>query len=357
MVADNMSQLAWTCDQLGNVTWYNQRWLDYTGMTLKEMEGWNWSKVQHPDHLDRVVQGVKRSRDTGEIWEDTFPLRGKDGKYRWFLSRAIPIVDAGGNVVRWFGTNTDITESKLSEEALIKSEKLAAAGRLAATLAHEINNPLQAVANLVSLWRQSPGLNMEDQQYAALAEGELRRVTHLTQQSLTFYRESAFPMAVDLEEIIDNVLTIYYKRIEGKSIHVTKQYLSDGTTIRTYPGEIRQVFSTLLLNAMEAVDAEGTIAVRVHKSSRWKNPAIRGVRITICDNGVGIPPHNIARVFEPFFTTKGENGTGLGLWVANGIVDRLGGSILMRSRVHPGRRGTIFSIFLPNQLPNGSQQK
>src|SRR6185437_7835767 len=131
-----------------------------------------------------------------------------------------------------------------------------------------------------------------------------------------------------------------------KGIQVTRRDRLNGSAIRTYPGEIRQVFSTLLLNAMEAVDAGGAIAVRVRKASHSKSPIIQGVRVTIFDNGVGISDSNIPRIFEPFFTTKGENGTGLGLWVASGIVDRLGGSILTRSSVDPRRHGTCFSIFL-----------
>jgi PAS domain S-box-containing protein len=115
-MSDNIAQLAWTCDRLGDVTWYNQRWLDYTGLTFEEMKDWGWKQVQHPDHVDRVVAGVERSRETGEIWEDTFPLRRKDGAYRWFLSRAVPIRDAAGNVVRWFGTNTDVTELRDAKE-------------------------------------------------------------------------------------------------------------------------------------------------------------------------------------------------------------------------------------------------
>ena len=123
MLADNMAQLAWTCDKLGNVTWYNKRWLDYTGMSFEDMKGWDWSKVQHPDHLDRVVTGVKRSAESGEPWEDTFPLRGRDGQYRWFLSRAIPIRDDAGEILCWFGTNTDITVSREVEQALRDSEQ------------------------------------------------------------------------------------------------------------------------------------------------------------------------------------------------------------------------------------------
>ena len=123
MVADNIRELAWTCDKLGNVTWYNQRWLDYTGLNFEAMKGWGWSKTQHPAHLDRVIARVKRSAETGEPWEDTFPLRGKDGEYRWFLSRAIPIRDAAGNIVHWFGTNTDITEQRQVEVSLAEADR------------------------------------------------------------------------------------------------------------------------------------------------------------------------------------------------------------------------------------------
>jgi signal transduction histidine kinase len=145
--------------------------------------------------------------------------------------------------------------------------------------------------------------------YARMAESELRRLSHLTQQSLSFYRESIVPIPVNVEETIDGVLSIYEKRIDAKGIRLKSRYQSGGATIKTYPGEIRQVFSTLLLNAMEAVDAGGTIEVRVRRASHSQNPAIEGVWVTISDNGVGIPAANIARIFEPFFTTKGENGT------------------------------------------------
>jgi two-component system, chemotaxis family, CheB/CheR fusion protein len=245
----------------------------------------------------------------------------------------------------------DITGRKLAEAALVKSEKLAAAGRLAAVLAHEINNPLQAVTNLVTLLRRSPRLDTQDQTYATMAEEELVRVTQLTQQSLSFYRESIYPTAVNMDMVLDGVLNLYAKRLLSKEIVVTKEYLSDGITINSYPGEIRQVFATLLLNAMEAVPKGGTIAIRVRKSFHWNDPARYGVRLAIADSGVGIPPNSTGRIFEPFFTTKGEHGTGLGLWVANAIVSRLGGSIQMRSSVRPDKSGTCFSIFLPNQTP------
>jgi two-component system, chemotaxis family, CheB/CheR fusion protein len=191
---------------------------------------------------------------------------------------------------------------------------------------------------------------VEGQKYAEMAEEELSRVSHLTRQSLNFYREATFPIAVDVADSIEKVLSLYTKRIEAKKLAVFKRYLSDGTTIQSYPGEIRQVLSTLLLNAIDALQEGRTIAIHVRNSSN-RNSASHGIRITIADNGVGIRTENLPRVFEPFFTTKGENGTGLGLWVANGIINRLGGWIKMGSTVRPRKSGTCFSIFLPAQLP------
>ena len=246
----------------------------------------------------------------------------------------------------------DITERKLAEAALIRSEKLAAAGRLAATLAHEINNPLQAVTNLLMLLGQSPSLDVQEQEYAKMATDELQRVTRLAQQSLGFYRESISPTTVNLEEVMEEILTLYARKITAKKITVRKEYKSDGAAIISYPGEIRQVFANLLMNALEASAEDGHFAMRVSKATDWsQKPVVHGLRITIADNGCGIPMDHLSRIFEPFFTTKGSNGTGLGLWVAKGIVHRLGGSMQIRSSVHPEKRGTSLSIILPDQLP------
>jgi two-component system, chemotaxis family, CheB/CheR fusion protein len=242
----------------------------------------------------------------------------------------------------------DITERKLAEAALIKSEKLAAAGRLAATLAHEINNPLQAVSNLMNLLEGSEKLDEEDRQHARLAKRELGRVVHLVRQSLGFYRESSSATAVNLEEVLESVLSLYARQIEAKHITVSKQYRVDGT-IQSYPGEIRHVFSTLLVNAMEATPKDGRFVLRASTSCDWRNPAIRGMRITLADTGGGISADNAIRIFEPFFTTKGERGTGLGLWVSHGVVHRLGGSIRVRSTTRAGKSGTAFSVFLPHR--------
>jgi PAS domain S-box-containing protein len=148
-LADNMSQLAWMADDGGSIFWYNRRWLEYTGETLDEMRGWGWQKVHHPDHVDAVVEKIRRCFETGQTWEDTFPLRGADGTYRWFLSRAVPIRDEHGRIVRWFGTNTDITEQRRTEEALIAADR--SKDEFLAVLCHELRNPIAPIAIAVKL--------------------------------------------------------------------------------------------------------------------------------------------------------------------------------------------------------------
>jgi two-component system CheB/CheR fusion protein len=320
------------------------------GYTPEEAIGHSVTLLIPADRVAEEPAILERIRRGEHINHYESVRRRKDGRLLDVSLTISPIVDAQGQIVGASKIARDITDRKLAEAALIKSEKLAAAGRLAATLAHEINNPLQAVTNLMSLLGGSPRLDANEQGYAAMAEEELRRVVHLTQQSLSFYRESIYPVAVNLDQVLDGVLDLYAKRLQVKEIVVTKRDRSNGTAITSYPGEIRQVLSTLLLNSMDAVPPGGKISVGIRRSHHWNNET-NGVRLAIGDSGVGIPTNHMARIFEPFFTTKGEQGTGLGLWVANGIVSRLGGSIHVRSSVRPGKRGTTFSIFLPIRLP------
>lgn len=242
----------------------------------------------------------------------------------------------------------DITQRKLAEAALVKEEKLAASEHLAASLAHEINNPLQSVTNLIALLGNSPHLDEQERQHATLANQELGRVVHLVRQSLGFYRTATSPTVVNLEEVLESILNLYSKQIQEKQLTVRKRYRVDGT-IQSYPGEIRQVFSTLLVNALDACSPGRRIVLHASTSTDWRGPTGRGVRITVADTGGGISPESKAHIFEPFFTTKEESGTGLGLWVTQGIVHRLGGSIRVRSVTRPGKSGTCFSIFVPNQ--------
>lgn len=154
-LADNISQLAWMADASGWIFWYNRRWFEYTGTTLEASQGWGWRAVHHPDHVDRVVSRISHCWQTGEPWEDTFPIRGRDGAYRWFLSRALPIRDENGDIVRWFGTNTDVTEQRRLEAALAASNERKDA--FLATLSHELRNPLGAVRTAVAAMQSAPG--------------------------------------------------------------------------------------------------------------------------------------------------------------------------------------------------------
>jgi len=322
------------------------------GYTQQEAVGKSITMLIPADQLfeeERILDRIRRGEHI-DHYESV--RRRKDGTLLNVSLTISPLVDASGQIVGASKIARNITDRKQTEVALMKSEKLAVAGRMAAVLAHEINNPLQAVINLMALLEQSNNMDARDQEFVRTAIDEMARVNRLTQQSLRFYRESASSTAVSVAEEIDNVLDLYAKRITAKNITVTKQYQADGASIHSHPGEIRQIFSTLLINAVEASPIGGRFVLRVSQSAdRSKAPAVNGLRVTLVDSGCGIPPHNAARIFEPFFTTKGENGTGLGLWVARGIADRLGGSIRMRSRVHPDNSGTCFSVFLPNRPP------
>src|SRR5579884_211382 len=228
-LANSIPQLAWMGNPDGSVYWYNQRWYDYTGAGPDDLKDWDWRSILHADHVARVCERIQQSRLAGEPWEDTFLLRSKDGNYRWFLSRAVPIRDANGQVARWFGTNTDITEHKQAEDALVKSERLAAMGRLAGIIAHEINNPLEAIANAFHLLRLNPSLDEEARYYAQLAEEELARVAHITKQTLSFYRESQQAVAVSLSEVLDNVIELQTRRLQVNSITLEKRIETSGT--------------------------------------------------------------------------------------------------------------------------------
>ena len=210
------------------------------GYTEQEAIGQPITMLMPPDRVHEEPVILERLRRGEHIDHYESVRQRKDGSLIDVSLTISPIVDAKGQIVGASKIARNISERKLTEAALIKSEKLATAGRLAATLAHEINNPLQAVANLVDIWARSPGLDEQGHAYAAMAENELRRVNHLAQQALSFYRESAFPILVNVEETIDSVLSIYEKRLETKGIHVTNRHESNRLTITTYPGELRR---------------------------------------------------------------------------------------------------------------------
>ncbi|HEX4484772.1 MAG TPA: PAS domain S-box protein [Terriglobales bacterium] len=254
-----------------------------------------------------------------------------------------PIKGADGRVIGISTIARDVTEQKRNEERLRVTEKLATAGRLAATIAHEINNPLEALTNLLYIVRQDPA-SPQAPEYLGRAEEELARVTQLTRQTLSFYRgnREASPMRVG--SLISSVLSVFAPRLRNKSIEIHPE-MGDDPEIIAVPGELRQVLANLLANSIDAVENGGRIRIRAKLHRRGDE---HGIRLTVADSGMGIARDVQSKLFEPFFTTKNEVGTGLGLWVCKNIVEKHAGSIRVKSSAKPGKSWTAFSIFLPN---------
>lgn len=240
----------------------------------------------------------------------------------------------------------DVTQRRQTEHTLLVSERLTQAGRLSATIAHEIRNPLDTVANLIYLLQHENNPGLVTQQYLQMASEELARITHITGQLLTFHREARHPVDVNIREVLESVLTLFAPQIRKSKVTVEKRFASTGK-IRGFPGELRQVFSNLVGNALDAMPHGGKLVIRIRESSRNDDPAAKGVRVTILDTGHGISLGVRRNLFAPFYTTKGEKGTGLGLWVSRGIVEKHEGTIHLTSSVREGHHGTAFSVFLP----------
>ena len=248
----------------------------------------------------------------------------------------------------------NITERKRSEELLLRAEKLTSVGRMAAAIAHEINNPLDAVMNLVFLAANTKELPESARHFLETADDELKRVAHMTRQSLGFYRESGVPTLTSVSAVLNSAVDLMKSRIKVKQAIIEKQF--DGNVqITAISGELRQVFSNLLSNSLDAINERGVIKIRV-SAGRHR------IRVTIADNGKGVSKSIRRRIFEPFFSTKGAVGTGLGLWVSQQIIEKHGGTIRVRSSSDGLRKGTTFSVALPlgptpseGQLPGGSR--
>ncbi len=241
--------------------------------------------------------------------------------------------------------NRDITAQLSAEEALRKTERLAAMGRVAGIIAHEINNPLESITNTFYLLRDHPSLDEEARYYARLGEEELLRVSHITRQTLGFYRESKDPVPVSLSTLLDEILELQSRRLEFGNIAIERHYRCKGF-IHGFPVELKQVFLNLIGNAAQAMPEGGKLRLRVTER-RLRPNRQAGVSIAVIDTGSGIDPEQAKRLFEPFFTTKSTKGTGLGLWISKGIVQKYGGNIRVRSFRRAGHCTTCFQVFFP----------
>ena len=480
VLADLNPQAIWMGDPAGNVTYANQGFLAYIGLTAENLKGSGWLEAFAPLDRDRMVEGWTRSVTTGVDYNLEALLRhAPTGDYRYWNLRAAPVRDAAGNILHWLGVGSDIHDAKISaaslraeqaeterrraeletiykttpvglalldpvdfrflnlndheaemlgypkeqilgrplaeiapipglvdlfrfvaegnvikdrliegelaarpgerrawsvnyapifnedgsvraistasieitnqkkaEAALLRSEKLAAVGRLASSISHEINNPLEAITNLLYLIALDGKLPPELKTYVHMAQSELSRVSQIATQTLRFHRQAVAPTAVNAADLVNAVIRLYTGRLANSSIKVDVRYDTQ-TPVVCFENDIRQVLNNLIANAIDAMRKGGRLIVRAHQACGPDGGT--GVRITIADTGHGMSKEVVARLFEPFFTTKDLNGTGLGLWISHGIVERHHGRLRVRSSANPQRHGSVFTLFLPRQ--------
>lgn len=345
-LADNMLQLAWMANEAGSIFWYNRRWYEFTGMTQRELDGWAWRKLLHPGHAERVVGKWLRHLDSGEQWEDTFPLRSRDGSYHWFLARANPIVDPQGHVLRWFGTNTDVTDRLQMEETLKEADRRKDA--FLATLAHELRNPLAPIRSGLELLRTAPndpGLTREVYDILEIQTGQLVR---LVDDLLDVSRISRGVVELRTEqlclaEVLDRVLQSARAMLEAAGQTVDLRMPDYPLLLRADPVRLSQVFSNLLHNAVKYTKAPGRIRIDVV-------PRDDEVDVRVRDQGIGIAAERLEQIFQMFVQgeaplNRSHGGLGIGLTLCRSLVELHGGCI--RADSAGVGQGSEFTVTLP----------
>ena len=337
--------IPWTADNRGMIITFSDQWLAVTGLTHSEAMGEGWAEVVYPDDRARMTAAWLHSVGSGEPYDVEHRIRTASGEIRWMRSRALPRRDAEGKVMKWYGTTEDIEDRKRAELALLQTEKLAAVGRLAASIAHEINNPLEAVTNLLYLAHGSE-VTAEIREYLNIAQRELQRVSVITNQTLRFYKQTSSPQGVTAEELFESVLPMYQGKLANSRIKVEERHRSH-RQVECFEGEIRQVLSNVVGNALDAMHpAGGRLLLRSRETTAWRT-GTKGLVLTLADTGVGMPAEVLRKIFDAFYTSKGAKGNGLGLWISKEIVDRHGGALRVRSSQRKGCSGTVFTLFLP----------
>jgi signal transduction histidine kinase len=272
------------------------------------------------------------------------PLEVLAGK-RWFRLNLETVYLEDAIISRIF-VLAEITQQKLAEHSALLNERLAATGRMAHTIAHEINNPLAAITNLLYLLREPLAGSTDGSAYLSSAEAEVQRVSRIARQILSFHREASAPLAVDLVELMEDVLALNNRDVVDKNLCIVKEWKGP-VTINGFPAQLRQVFSNLIRNAIEASERDAKIRIRISRCTLYREPREPGARVTISDNGVGILSENLHKVFDAFFTTKELKGSGIGLWLSSTIIQEHRGRIQLRSRTQAKRSGTCLSVILP----------
>ena len=331
----------------GIITSWNRAAEFMYGYTKEEAIGSPVTMLLPEDRKEEVKQYMERLARGERISNFETVRVAKNGSKLNVLLTISPVRDSRKRIIGASAIARDITAQKLVEQALQRAEKLALIGRMAATVAHEINNPLESVNNILYLLRNSVELNPDARKFVELACDELERVMQITQLTLGMQRGPASnPVSLQVTHLLENVLTLCLGRTKKLGIKIVRHY-SDDEAMVGFPVELQQVFSNLIVNAMDALASKGDSLVVSVRRARHAATGEPGVRISMLDNGPGIALEHTRQIFQPFYTTKGEQGTGIGLWVSRNIVEKHRGTLRMHSSVRPGRTGTCFSIFLP----------
>ncbi|MBG1262392.1 PAS domain-containing protein [Nostoc commune] len=358
-LADNMSQFAWMADENGSIFWYNERWFEYTGTTLEEMQGWGWQKVHHPDHVDRVAHHFRHCLATGELWEDTFPLRRQDGQYCWFLSRATPIRDREGKVLRWFGTNTDITERQEAvqeRDRLLQLEQAARAeaeranrikDEFLAVLSHELRSPLNPILGWTKLLQTRKFNETKTAEALATIERNAKLQTQLIDDLLDVAKILRGKLSIDaapvnLTFVIESAIDTVRTAAIAKSITL-HPILPNIGQVSGDSNRLQQIVWNLLSNAIKFTPNGGRVEIRLERVNDQ-------AQIIVSDTGKGINPDFLPHIFESFrqedvSITRRYGGLGLGLAIVRQLVEAHGGIITADS---PGEGfGATFTVQLP----------
>jgi PAS domain S-box-containing protein len=349
-LADNIAQLAWMADETGRVFWYNRRWFEYTGRTLEEMQRRGWQEVHHPDHVQSVIEKISRCFETGEIWEDTFPLRARDGTYRWFLSHALPIRDERGAITRWFGTNTDVTDRREAEEALLEADRRK--DEFLAVLAHELRSPLAPILTAARILQMKGPPDPQLQKPRETIVRQTLQLSKLVDDLLDVGRIIAGKLSLDKRRVELNDIVKQAVETSGPVIERRRHTLNVGFSeapvyLDVDAARIVQVVGNLLNNAAKYMQEGGRIDLTAFADG---GTAVIRVR----DEGVGIPPDMLGRIFQRFIQLgssghRAEGGLGIGLSLVKAVVDLHGGSVDARS--DGIGTGSEFTVRLPMTGP------
>jgi PAS domain S-box-containing protein len=359
-VVDNISQMAWTATASGDVTWYNRRWYEYTGTTFDKMKGRGWTAIHHPDHFQRVVANFDESLRTGRVWEDTFPLRGKDGQYRWFLSRASPIRDSSGKIQLWFGTNTDVTELREAREVLARSHEeleqrvaertasltqaIAQMEEFSYSVSHDLRAPVRAMQGYAQATLEDYGdvLGEQGREYLNHIVRSGERMDRLVRELLVYSRIARSDLRmepVSLDRLVKDIVSHYPEMQQPQAEIKTRGSLH---SVIAHEPSLTQALSNLLNNAVKFVAPGVKPEVELYSEREGDR-----LRLWVRDNGIGIKPEYRARLFglfERIHIGKQYEGTGIGLAIVRKSVERMGGKVGMESN----GTGSKFWIELPS---------